>query len=226
MSPNRSLRPLDYSFPADIPRGDQSILPVAEDLISFLANFPNLRSLSLMALSDPKFAKSRYLLNQLKLKCAPLLNSDKSDSGGTKLRVLMLEREADLSSPALLDLHYEPLLTDVLRVDFAKPVEGEKARVQYNESSKLYEKYRYTFLNQVMDHMPGELRDFKAKYKTLIDRDSDMTSGNVNQAIMSVGQHNQELSGIKLHLQHTKSLDQWVNQNDILGENDQTTRSN
>lgn len=220
------MRPIDYSFPPAAPDQEQSILAVADDLTSFLANFPGLTSLSLMTLNDPKYVKSRFLLDHLKLKCASLVGSAPSDSGGTKMRVLMLERETDLSTPALLDLHYESLLSDILAVDFAKPVEGDKARVEYNESSKLYEKYRYTFLNHVMDRMPNELKDFKTKYKGLIDRDSDLSSGNVNKAIMSVGQHNQELSAIRLHLQHTKSLDEWLNGEAILGGVYQSTRNN
>lgn len=188
-------------------------MALADDLVSFLKNFKGVQSLTLMAPGNAKFVKSRFLLDRVKLKCAPLLETGEPGAAAVKLRLLILERETDLSTPALLDLHYEPLLSDVLQVDFGAPVKGEKSKVLYNESSKLYEKYRYTFINHVMERMPNELKEFRRKYKDLIERDS----GNINNALMSVGQHNQEISDIKLHIKHTKALDEWMSGQDILG---------
>lgn len=175
-----------------------------------------------MTLSEKKFIKSKFLLDHLKNKCNSLLERNESSQtkkDKIKMRLIILERESDLCSPSVLDLHYEPLLSNVLNIDFAKPVQGEKAQVRYNETSKLYDKYRYTFLNQIMERMPNELKEFKKKYKHLIDRDSRMNSTNMNDVVMSVGQHNEEISDIKVHLKHTRALDEWMNSNDIFGRN-------
>ena len=218
----KSLRKIDYSFSQISAPEETSIISLADDLISFLSNFENIQNIDLLTLSEKKFIKSRFFLDHIKQKCSVLLDrkpSSDSAKDKIKMRVLILEREADLCSPSVLDMHYEPLLSNILNVDFGKAVEGEKAKVTYDENSKLYEKYRYSFLDQIMNRMPNELRDFKKKYKHLIDRESRMDSKNMNDAVMSVGQHNQEISDIKLHLSHVKALDEWVNSGNILGRN-------
>lgn len=212
------MRKIDYSFAEGNVQEEQSILQLANDFVSFLQNFENIQSVNLMTLNDPKYVKSRFFLDHLKPKCDSLIaKSEDDEKDKIKLRILVLEREADLSTPAMMDLHYEVLLSDVLNIDFGSAVDGETAKVRYDESSKLYEKYRYTFINQVMDRMQNELKEFKKKYHHLIDKNAEIDSGNVNNALMSVGQHNKELSDIKLHIKHTAALDQWTNKFDIIG---------
>jgi hypothetical protein len=172
-----------------------------------------------MTLNDHKFGKSEFFVNHLKSKCGSLLSQSPSDpdKDQIKLRVIILEREMDLSTPALLDLHYESLLSDILQIDFGSAVSGETAKVRYDETSKLYEKYRYSFINQVMDRIQNELKDFKKKYHNLLDKNARLETKNVNNAILSVGQHNEELSAIRLHINHSKELDNWMSKNNIIG---------
>lgn len=174
----RSLRKTDYSFSPESTPPHSSINDLARDFCSFLANFENIDSLTLMTLNEKPFIKSRFFMDKLKHKCRSLVTSESNSAKSKiKMRVLILEREADLSSPGVLYLRYEPLLSSVLGVDFLKPVKGEKTDVRYDDSSKLYQKYRYAFLQQVMEGMPNELKEFKRKYKSLIDRDSGIEIG-------------------------------------------------
>ena len=202
-----SLRKIDYSFSQNNAPEESSILNLASDFVSFLTNFQNIETLSLITPNNKQFIKSRFFLDHLKKKCGSLVDqksSEESNKEKIKMRVLILEREVDLSTPALLYLYYESLLSSVLGVDFSISVRGETANVKYDDTSKLYEKYRYSFLQQVMEGMPNELKEFKRKYKHLIDSEERLESNNINNALMNVTQHNQELSDSKQHLKHTK----------------------
>ena len=204
------------------PSRSASLSENSEQLLGFLNNFENIISIDLLSLNDSKFPKARFFLNHIKKKCLKLITADQKETtkDKIKLKLLLLERGFDLNSPAFLDLHYEPLLSEVLHVDLAKPVISKTSKVYYNESSELYKQYRYAFFNEIMEKIPNELKQFKQKYKMLIGDEGelrDLDSNKINEAVRNVNDHNREKQELTLHLKNVKALDKWMTDYDILG---------
>lgn len=186
-------------------------------LLGFMKNFSNIMSVEFLTPQE-KNSSNEYFLNHLKKRCTGLLsNQDPSEGTNTRIKILLLERGFDLLSPCFLDMHYEPLLSDILGVDLKTPEQNNNVSVKYDESSPLYLKYRYAFLDEVLKNMEIELKEFKKKYKMFIGDDMNkLETGQINDAVRNIAQHNREKHEITIHLSHSKGLDQWMSQYQIL----------
>lgn len=194
-----------------------------EHFTAFLQNFENPMSLDLLCLSDTRFSKAKQFARQLRSKVDKILKpSAKSEGEQVRLKVIVFEREMDLSTPAYLDLHFESLLVDQLKVDINKEMIKNNVKVKFDDNSALYPKYRYMFLSEIFQNFDSEFDNFRKKYKNITNRDrnnENMGNAQMNKVVRNVVSHNRDFQDLTTHQEKIKDINNWMSDFFIIGTN-------
>ena len=192
-----------------------------EHFVSFLSNFENPMSLDLLCLGDSRFSKAQHFTRKLKGHVDKILNTkSKNDTDQVKLKVLIFEREMDLSTPSYLDLHFESLLVDQLKIDINEESVTNKVTVKFDDKSALYPKYRYMFLSEIFNSFESEFENFRKKYKNLTSRGEqgdNFGNGKMNEVVRNVVSHNRDYQDLIVHQEKIKLTSRWMNDFSIIG---------
>ena len=203
-----------------------NMLESVQNMVCFLNNFENLSSIDLLSLNDPKYSGSKFFANKLKLNLQELMKRPEpkdTSADKIKLKILILQREVDMVTPAILDLHYEPLLSDVLKIDLKQTIHDSGQKIKFDDSCELYGKYRYKFFKDILEQFSGELRKFKEKYSMIINGNDDLNGNKIGEAIRNVAEHNREKTEIVYFSKQNKKLDNWITE-DILNYSESMMR--
>lgn len=183
-----------------------------DSLLSAIAALQDVSSIEIFKLSDPIFKESAQMFTLLNAKVKSLYPYLNSTGKGVSLRVFLFQRGMDLVSPFVHDLHYEAMLADLLEGQVALPNDESRVKEVNPESKidpndRIYRKYRYVFIKDLMTGIPRDLETFikeNATAKAQKKGDAELGVAEMQNVVRGLGEYHEVVKVFNMHVKLSK----------------------
>jgi hypothetical protein len=187
----------------------------ADTLVSVIASLLNVSSVELFALKKPIYTQGRQICKAIDLGIKALMPHIQNSTGGLKIKLFVFERNADLVTPLMHDFHYESILADFLgdSVQIYTNISGsdeisEKDK-KIEDDDKLYRKYRYGFISEMMNELPNDLSAFKKENPTAFVQSKESSEIGISQmasAMKGLNEYNEFMKFYTFNLENAGKI--------------------
>jgi hypothetical protein len=195
----------------------------AGSVVSAIASLQDVASIELFKPNGVPFKESAQLFSVLSSKLKALYPYLNSTGKGVALKVFVFERGMDLVAPFMHDLHYEPMLADLLDGQVGLPGDATRSKLSSPEffidsSDRIYRKYRYEFIKDLMAGVPKDFDTFmkgNATAKAQKRGDGEMGITEMQNVVRGIGEYNDMVTAFKMHVKCSKMVMDSINKGSV-----------